>query len=546
MFFSILNNNLTGEIPPSICSATALQVLDLSANALTGELNKNVPKPSKNGRIFKSSTYLPTLDLSHNNLSLHVNEKVPISSLFPRLGSRMLASCKLQKLPLFKAQSSLMMLDLAENQLEGEIPNWIWEVGNGFLRFCNLSNNQFTRLQEPYDSRSLHFLDVHSNLLSGQIPLPPPSAVFIDLNNNFSSSLPENIGDFLRPARFFSVATNGIIGTIPFSNNLSGDIPSTFPVGCALETLALGLNVLQGKVPRSLERCTEIEIINLSNNDLNDCFPCWLKNLSKIRVLVLSFNKFRGNISCLRQNSSNWPNLQIINIASKNFHGVLPATFFQKLKALMVDENGPQPHLDHLHLYLAETNIYYQDSITVTIKGLDMDLRKILTIFTSIDFSNNHFQGIIPETIGEMKSLCILNFSRNALSDHIPSSIGSPQKLESLDLSFNNLNGQMPQQIARPTFFSFLNLSYNHLVGRIPQGSQMQTFTESSYIGNDGLCGFPLNKTCNGSEAPAAMFPRRYLESEEKETSMDSEIYVSAALGFLVGLGVILAPLLFC
>ncbi|PIN02638.1 Ran GTPase-activating protein [Handroanthus impetiginosus] len=379
-FFADFSNlQFIGPVP-SFAFLKKLTTINLHANRLTGQIPDS---------LWEGLENLDFLDLSENSLE-DVNEEVPISSLFPRLGSLMLASCKLQKLPLLKNQSSLMMLDLAENQLEGEFP-----TGYGKLK-------------------SLRILNLRRN-------------------------------------------------------NLSGDIPDTFPVGCALETLDLSWNFLKGKVPKSLAKCTETEIINLSNNELNDSFPCWLRNLCKLRVLVLSFNKFHGNISCLHENTNNWPNLQIINIASNNFNGILPANLFRNLKALMVVKM-----LDHLHLYLAETNIYYQDSITVTVKGLDIDLQKILTIFTSIDFSNNHFQGIIPDTLGDMKSLYILNFSRNALSGHIPSSIGNLRKLESLDLSFNNLSGR-----------SRLRLEESHRAAKCRRSQRVLTLEMMGFVGFD-------------------------------------------------------------
>ncbi|KAK6120239.1 hypothetical protein DH2020_045930 [Rehmannia glutinosa] len=418
-------NNFEGPIPRFLFELRNLSSLSLSSNKFNGSVELT---------DFQKLANLVNLDLSYNNLSIHVNEQVSMSLLFPQLGSLMLASCKMQKIPLLMNQSSLKMLDLSDNQLDGEIPNWIWEVGSGFVRLLNLSHNKFTRLQEPYNLRSLHYLDLHSNFLSGQIPIPPPSAILLDLsNNNYSSSLPANIGNFLTRAFFFSVANNKIIGTIPLSlcnasrlqildlsnnslhgtipfcllestvrvlnlrrNNLGGDIPDAFPIGCGLETLDFSWNVLQGKIPKSLARCTGIHVLNLGNNVLDDTFPCWLKNLSRLRVLVLRFNKLHGNISCLAElDSKTWPNFQIINIASNNFNGVLPANLFRNLMALMLDEGGRR--LDHLHFVLLMTNgIYYQDSVTVTLKGLDLEMEKILTIFTSIDFSNNHFKEQYP------------------------------------------------------------------------------------------------------------------------------------------------------
>ena len=45
---------------------------------------------------------------------------------------------------------------------------------------------------------------------------------------------------------------------------------------------------------------------------------------------------------------------------------------------------------------------YYQDSVIVVMKGLFIELVKIQSLFTTIDFSNNNFKGEIPKSIGEL------------------------------------------------------------------------------------------------------------------------------------------------
>ncbi|CAJ1931204.1 unnamed protein product [Sphenostylis stenocarpa] len=121
-----------------------------------------------------------------------------------------------------------------------------------------------------------------------------------------------------------------------------------------------------------------------------------------------------------------------------------------------------------------------------------MELVKILRIFTSIDFSSNHFEGPIPDKLMEFKELYALDLSNNCLSGKIPSSIDNLIQLESLDLSKNSLSGEIPIQLASLSFLSYLNLSFNHLVGKIPTGTQLQSFPASSFEGNDGLYGPPL------------------------------------------------------
>ena len=50
--------------------------------------------------------------------------------------------------------------------------------------------------------------------------------------------------------------------------------------------------------------------------------------------------------------------------------------------------------------------------------------------------------------------------------------------------------------------FVICDLSQNQLIGPVPQGSQFNTFRNDSFIGNIGLCGFPLSKKCKTDEPP--------------------------------------------
>ena len=64
----------------------------------------------------------------------------------------------------------------------------------------------------------------------------------------------------------------------------------------------------------------------------------------------------------------------------------------------------------------------------------------------------------------------------------------------------NQAHRQHSYTIDRSYITGNLNLSKNYLVGLIPQGKQFNMFTNASYSGNLGLCGFPLTKACGNDE----------------------------------------------
>ncbi|KAI3931504.1 hypothetical protein MKW92_048813 [Papaver armeniacum] len=582
----LANNLLNGTIPMDLLTLHSLKELQLSMNQFTGQL----------GEFYNgSSSQLENLDLSNNQLQglipMSIFEKpkylifssnnfsgVTDSNLVTNLSTLSISGNQFTEIPIFlKYQPQLSLLDLSNNQIHGKIPNWIWKIGNGGLNFLNLSQNFLEDPDQPWplnSFESMDVLDLHSNKLQGNNPIIPSSYVITVLDYSFNnlttmilniSSLP-HISDFLvlsfsnnqisgdistwvcgaQNLDALDLSYNNFSGPIPSclgsvsplqvlnlrGNNFRGTIPETlFPQGCSLMTLVLSNNKLKGRLPKSIANCTELDVIDVGNNQLTDTFPSWLLSMPQLRVLVLGQTTFMCNSSML----------QIFDISSNEFSGILPRDCFSSWNAMMVNkEERKWNHKDQILQDQMVNNQIYQPRVTVTSKGVDVQLVKILTIFTSIDFSNNRFQGEIPEIIGSLTSLHTLNFSDNAFTGKIPSTFGNLTHLESLDLSRNKLTGKIPFQLAGLSSLSVLNLSFNKLVGEIPSGSQFQTFDSSSFQGNIGLCGFPLSEDCNKTvhSPPNA----KDGNASGCEDEFDWVLFVVTFLGFVVGAGMVIGP----
>ncbi|KAK7339942.1 hypothetical protein VNO77_20630 [Canavalia gladiata] len=574
------NNKLQGNIPLSIFHLKGLCFLQLSSNEFEGTLQL--------GKI-QSLHNLHTLGLSHNKLSVDItfNDDHDLSS-FPNMKYILLGSCKLREFPRFlRNQSLLNALDLSSNEIHGIIPNWIWRFDS--LVYLNLSNNSFTKMEGPFHdlNPNIYILDLHSNQLTGPIPIFTKSATQLDYSSNRFSIVPPDMDKYLSFVFFFSLSNNNLQGQIHESfcklstlrlldlsynyfngfipkclmtrnsilrvlnlagNKLRGYIPDTISGSCDLRFLNLNGNLMGGVIPKSLANCQSLQVLNLGNNQFSDRFPCFLRNISNLRVLILRaflrrWTKMMGNED---ESHAKYGNLffdMFDNHDTMRYNNlILVINKFLVMKLLKLLGTEPYVVADHIFAYYVTSNEFggrYFDSVTVVTKALQMKLIKIPTIFTSLDLSSNHFEGPIPQELVSMRALNALNLSHNAFSSHIPYSIGNLVQLESLDLSNNNLSGEIPSELASLNFLAYLNLSFNHLVGEIPIGAQMQTFESSSFEGNEGLCGPPIKKCTNDGVGHLPPTP-----TNEMHNSVDWN-FLSVELGFIFGIGIVILPLIF-
>ncbi|KAM3199303.1 hypothetical protein P3L10_031663 [Capsicum annuum] len=90
-----------------------------------------------------------------------------------------------------------------------------------------------------------------------------------------------------------------------------------------------------------------------------------------------------------------FPKLRIIDLSHNAFSGNLPTSLFQHLKGMRTidpSEKAPSDNRDG----------YYQDSVVVATKVSELEVVRILYLYTTMDLSNNRFEGHIPSVLGDL------------------------------------------------------------------------------------------------------------------------------------------------
>jgi serine/threonine protein kinase len=177
-------------------------------------------------------------------------------------------------------------------------------------------------------------------------------------------------------------------------NKLSGKIPSEISKLSKLQYLSLHSNEFTGNIPPEIGNLSLLYKLNLSRNHFSGEIPKSIGRLSKLNVVDLSDNNFNGSIP---KEISNCNQLQSLNLSHNNLSGTIPY------------ELG---------------NLFYLQSM--------------------LDLSSNNLLGEIPQNLQKLASLEILNVSHNNLSGTIPQSFSSMFSLQSVDFSYNHFSGLIP------------------------------------------------------------------------------------------------------
>jgi glucose/arabinose dehydrogenase/Leucine-rich repeat (LRR) protein len=322
----LVNNGLSGPIPPELGDLANLTDLRLQQNKLTG------PIPPELGDLAN----LTDLRLARNQLS------GPIPPELGDLANLTDLRLQLNRLtgpipPELSDLTNLTDLRLQLNRLTGPIPPELGSLANLTTLWLNLNQLSGPIPPELGDLTNLISLGLYGNLLAGPIPpelgglanltalllqeneltgpIPPELSDLTNLTtlwlyrNQLGGGIPPELGNLHRLEQLH-LTTNELSGAIPpelaglanlkhlriGSNDLTGPIPQELGKLTKLERLEVGGNRLTGPIPPELGDLANLKQLRIGSNDLTGPIPPELGKLTKLEELELARNRLSGPI----------------------------------------------------------------------------------------------------------------------------------------------------------------------------------------------------------------------------------------------------------
>ncbi|XP_039133283.1 receptor like protein 22-like [Dioscorea cayenensis subsp. rotundata] len=321
VFLSLSDNNLTGEIPVSICNATNLRVLDVSFNSLNGSLP---------GCLMESLSELLVLRARGNRFQGAIPQQISSRCALQKINlhgnklegrvPRSLANC-----------NKLEFLDFGSNKLVDSFPYWLGNLPalkvlvlreNGFYGpFGNTDGN----CEGNYTFSMVHILDISSNNFTGTLP----SDCFKNMKAMMSDQeMLDTSGGLVTNFSFFVGLSGDIINLFDSSDywdlvtvalkGVKRNLVNTITIFVAID---MSNNQFEGHLPEAIGDLTALISLNMSGNAFNDQIPQVFENLMELQSLDLSQNHLSGQIP---NSLASLTFLSFLNLSNNNLVGRIP------------------------------------------------------------------------------------------------------------------------------------------------------------------------------------------------------------------------------
>ncbi|KAG6730909.1 hypothetical protein I3842_01G103700 [Carya illinoinensis] len=411
---------------------------------------------------------------------------------------------------------SLRLLDISENQLNGNVSSYV-EASPKSLEYIDFSYNQFqgrfsirlfanhSKLEVIRFINRNNKLEIETENSLGWAPLFQLKV--LELSNCSLNTLSGNVPEFLlnqHELEVVNLSRNKLKGNIPnwlVANNTRLqilDLQGNSFVGhlhwqlyhhMHISWIDVSENHLNGKLQEDIGRIfPNARYLNLFHNSFEGSLPSSINDMIHLEVLDFSFNNFSGEVSKELVTSCTY--LKIVNLGYNNLHGEI---FLEQFKSpffefLQLNDN----QFTSIVSILNTSSLLYIDISNNDISGTIPRWMGNMTYLWTLVMANNFFYDQIP---CELSAQSTIDFSHNLVSGPLPSCLNLP-RLEHLFFQGNKLTGAIPKALFNSSSLLTLDIRGNNFSGSIPNEIRELYNLKVLLLGGNHFSGIISDQLC--------------------------------------------------